>query len=109
GAIAVECLEDSAAATLLQAIDDVKGSGALTCERAFLAVFGLGCNVPLAGYAEWSTGANRELHFTGLLGNERTGEAMEGACAAKASGFSATELGESVAHTILEQADFLPE
>lgn len=109
GAIAVECLEDSAAATLLQAIDDVKVREALTCERAFLAVFGLGCNVPLAGYAEWSTGTNPELHFTGLLGNERTGEAIEVASSTKASGFSATELGESVAHAILEQADFLPE
>lgn len=52
GAIAVECKKDSAIAEKIQGLNDEKTFQAVSCERAFLSVFGVGCNVPIAAFAE---------------------------------------------------------
>ncbi|WHA08785.1 hydroxymethylbilane synthase [Enterococcus montenegrensis] len=52
GVIAVEAVKNSPAAKIAAAIDDKNVRSAITCERAFLSVFGVGCNVPLAAHAK---------------------------------------------------------
>lgn len=114
GAIAVECRENAVEAELLQKIDDLPVRQAVTCERAFLAVFGLGCNVPLAGYARYDKAEAREkLLFTGQLGDEATGKVIEIQSEVYRHEIDEHQimpemLGKTVAEKIRKQADFLP-
>ncbi|MGX7175143.1 hypothetical protein [Enterococcus saigonensis] len=66
--IAVEGVENSPAAKIAAAIDDKYVRQVITCERAFLAVFGVGCNVPLAAHAKKN---GEKLELTAMLGNEK--------------------------------------
>jgi hydroxymethylbilane synthase len=54
GAIALECAAAGDALGALAAIDDEEARRALTCERAFLAELGVGCDVPGGALATWS-------------------------------------------------------
>lgn len=68
GVIAVEGVENSPAAKIAAAIDDKYVRQVITCERAFLAVFGVGCNVSLAAHAKKN---GEKLELTAMLGNEK--------------------------------------
>lgn len=57
GAIALECAAGSRVAVALAAIDDEPARLAVTCERAFLAELGVGCEVPGGAHASWSSDA----------------------------------------------------
>lgn len=127
GAIAVECRAESQEEELLRVLDDPAVRLAVTCERAFLAVFGLGCNVPLAGYARLTSAAadsaaadtksrtaavaasEPQLLFTGQLGNEADGTELLAEAGSPATVTAAAALGIRVAEQIRAQATFLPE
>jgi hydroxymethylbilane synthase len=51
GAIAVQCHQDSAWLTMIEAIDHAETHVAVTLERAFLAGLGSGCSLPVGAYA----------------------------------------------------------
>lgn len=67
GMVAVECVKASPAALLAQAIDQKASHQCLEAERAFLAVFGVGCNVPLAARASLE---GKEIRLQAYLGQE---------------------------------------
>jgi hydroxymethylbilane synthase len=60
GALAVQCREaDDRVLACLRAIDDAPTRSAVDAERAFLAAYGGGCNVPAAAHAWWEGGSLR--------------------------------------------------
>lgn len=63
GSLALECREDDPVARqLLEAVDDLRAHRELAAERAFLAVLGAGCTLPVAGWAEPGEGPVLRLH-----------------------------------------------
>jgi len=67
GALAVEVREgDNETRSVLSFLDDEDSRLAVTAERAFLKVFGGGCQLPIAAHAE-RRGA--DVVLTGLVGN----------------------------------------
>lgn len=69
GALAVETRKNDAAEAIVQQIDHPQTHAEVAAERAYLAYFGLGCNVPLAAYAQSSqTG----ITLQAMLGEEAT-------------------------------------
>lgn len=67
GIIAMECRnDDTLASELLHRINDNVTYQCLMAERAFLAVFGAGCNVPLAAYAQY---IDDNYHMTAMIGD----------------------------------------
>jgi hydroxymethylbilane synthase len=65
GALAVECRADDASVRdRLAAIDDATARAEVTCERAFLAALGGGCDLPVGALARADAG---EIDVDGLL------------------------------------------
>lgn len=66
GALALECADPEVLA-LLAAIDDTAARRAVTCERAFLAELGVGCDVPGGAHA---TSSHDAVTVNGVLMTE---------------------------------------
>lgn len=98
GAIAVECVAGSEIAQLLEAIDDPIVRQAVTCERAFLSVFGAGCNVPIAAYAQ---AAAEGIHLQAMLGDLDTQQGYM----IEDTGMEPIALGTRIADTLRKKAD----
>ncbi len=91
GAIAVETVPGSAAASVLAKLDDAPTRLATTAERTFLAAFGQGCQLPIGAYARLK---GEEIHLTGGV--------FEGGAYLEKSGFGGDpeELGTRLAQEI---------
>lgn len=99
GAIAVETLTGSVAHELIAALDHEETRRTVTAERAYLAYFGLGCNVPLAAYG---TVEKDKLRLQAMLGDETSGRLF----ATEAMGLDPQVLGRKVAKLLEETTKF---
>lgn len=72
GIIAVECVKDSQAEKMAASIDQPVVHRKLTAERAFLSVFGVGCNVPIGASA--CVLPNGNVQLTGIVGDVQTNQ-----------------------------------
>jgi hydroxymethylbilane synthase len=97
GALAVEALADSTAATLFKALDDVAARAEIECERTFATRLEGGCSVPLGCLAR--ADGNRLL-VIGLLASPEGGLSLRD----RISGglHEATTLGVELAQAILD-------
>jgi len=95
GALAVECAPGSPAGRLLAGIEHAPSRARVDAERAFLAELGGGCDLPVAGYADW--GADGSLGLVGLVAS------LDGTTVvrARAAGRDPVVLGRSVAAEVL--------
>lgn len=96
GAIVVEGRVDDNATDIVSELDDSLVREAVTCERAFLRVFGLGCNSPLAAYAKSIGG---ELLLKAMIGDLESGKRYQ--CEIK--GKNSEELGKRAANILQGQ------
>lgn len=97
GAVAVECRAgDTVAAQILAAVDDRPTHRAVTAERAFLAVLGSGCTLPVGGHATVDEDGGLSLHAVIA--------SLDGATSLRhrASGSDPVALGEAVGHHLLD-------
>lgn len=106
GAIAIECREgDERVIDMLRLIDDPVSHGAITAERAFLAVLGSGCDLPVAAlavpYETIGDPGDGQVEFS----LDALVAAPDGATVirADAGGFDPVLLGHLVASRILER------
>jgi len=94
GAIVLECrVEDTATAAAVAPLDHARTAGAVAAERAFLAVLGGGCNVPLGAHAFWDGDV---LQLAGLVGDPDGRTVIRGA----GRGTDPLALGRSVAEEL---------
>lgn len=70
GFVAVECRDDDECYSLAQTINVSDYERCLASERAFLSVFGVGCNVPIGARAQLS---GNKVSLTGIVGDVCTG------------------------------------
>lgn len=98
GAIAIECLAASPLTKQLKKIDNQSVRRAVTCERAFLAYFGVGCNVPLAAYAILK---DQQLVLSAQLGDLKTRQGYH----YQQTGSDPVQLGRQVAQKLEAQAN----
>jgi hydroxymethylbilane synthase len=69
GALAIECRDDDAELReVLAALEDEAGRAAVDAERAFLAAFGAGCDLPVGAYAAPDGTLRTYARFTGGRG-----------------------------------------
>jgi hydroxymethylbilane synthase len=95
GAIVLECrARDTATAAAVAPLDHAPTAGAVAAERAFLAVLGGGCNVPLGAHAFWADGG--VLQLAGLVGDPDGRTVIRGA----GRGTDPLALGRSVAEDL---------
>ncbi len=93
GALAVECRsDDHATLALLATIDNQRLHREVSTERAFLAVLGGGCDLPVGAYAQ--TGPDDELELRVFL------ETAEGARSAEVRGTDPERLGITAASAL---------
>jgi hydroxymethylbilane synthase len=101
GAIALECAAGAGAAEALAAIDDPVARRAVTCERAFLAELGVGCDLPGGAHAS-GTGATVTVH--GVLMTEDGAVVVRGVASdedpERAGRSLAERLRESLGHQV---------
>ena len=96
GAIVVEGRVNDKATDIVSELDNFLVREAVTCERAFLRVFGLGCNSPLAAYAKNIGG---ELILKAMIGDLESGKRYQ--CEIK--GKEPEELGKRAANILQGQ------
>jgi hydroxymethylbilane synthase len=97
GAIALECREDDAALREVAALLDHPATAeAVAAERAFLAAFEGGCNVPMGGHAAREGGALRLRAFVA----RPDGTAL---LRAEGAGGEPAELGRRVAAELIDK------
>ncbi|GAC1591848.1 MAG: hydroxymethylbilane synthase [Acidimicrobiales bacterium] len=97
GAVAVECRAgDAVAVQVLAAVDDRRTHRAVSAERAFLAVLGSGCTLPVGGHA--TVGDDDALSLHAVIAS------LDGATSLRhrASGSDPVALGEAVGHHLLD-------
>lgn len=99
GAIAVETRSDTSVQSLMEVLDHQETRRSVTAERAYLAYFGLGCNVPLAALA---TVEKEQVRLQAMLGDETTGQLF----ATEAVGIDPQVLGRKVAKLLEETTKF---
>ncbi|MBF0282917.1 MAG: hydroxymethylbilane synthase [Magnetococcales bacterium] len=99
GAVGVEArLGDEAVLALLRPLDHAPTRICVEAERAFLATLEGGCQVPIAGHAQWQGDALRLQGLVGdLEGRRVVEETMEGSASDPAA------LGVALAHRLLDQ------
>ncbi|MFN2504498.1 MAG: hydroxymethylbilane synthase [Acidimicrobiales bacterium] len=100
GALAVECRsDDSEVRDLLALIDHPPSSRAVAAERAFLAVLGGGCDLPVGAYATVGTDG-RTVDLTGLIASGDGRIVLRHS----AQGDDGQALGRDVARHLLDRA-----
>lgn len=96
GAIVVEGRTNDKATVMVSELDDFYVREAVTCERAFLRVFGLGCNSPLAAYAR---NINGKLILNAMIGDLEKGKIYQ----CEINGTNPDKLGKRGANILREQ------
>ncbi|QRF23198.1 hydroxymethylbilane synthase [Alicyclobacillus sp. TC] len=100
GILAVECRDqDSSLKEMLQSLHCRQTEQVALAERALLHSLNGGCQVPIAGYAEWQNGT---LVLTGLVASE-DGEVIYQVKESLSSRMSPVDLGQMVAKKLLEK------
>jgi len=95
GALAIETRDDSSEAyQLAQTLNHEASRIAVTAERAFLAVFGGGCQVPIGAHA---TVEGREIHLRGFVSEPDGSNAKRG----EATGTDPESVGRALAGGLL--------
>ena len=97
GALAIETREDGGQAhELVLKLNDAETRACVTAERAFLAVLGGGCQVPIGAHARLD---GETLHLEGLVASPDGREVLR----ERASGSDPQQLGCELGQRILEQ------
>ena len=101
GALAVQVrADDEALLAFCGQLDDTESHRATFAERAFLAVLGGGCRVPVGVYARF-TGGPAELTIAGMVASEDGARLVEQtACGVAASPEDAAELGRRLGEAV---------
>ena len=99
GAIGIECRQDDdRVAELIEPLDDPVTHRCVTAERALNARLAGGCQVPLAGHAQWHEGRIRLMGLLGMPDGSRVLTAH-----AEGDAEEPAQLGVNVAESLLAQ------